>query len=270
MSKADYKIEGTVPRELLVSEVRKAARQFAMQFFHFSKVLYDQFGLEKTKDIVRQTVFELAVDRSDQLREKALAQGLKADSVEDFMSVIDLPFTGWIPEWGEDHCPYAEVWRTYFDKYPWFREIAPFYCDVIDTTTIENFSKCLSHRITQNVILEGYLLCSTAVWLSEPTTLTFGDGLWFSFETVSTIGFGDIPAETPVARAITVVLSVISIFYIAMLTGVAVNYCNTLIKMRQKDTMARFMDDLEHLEELDRDELADLSRRVREYRRRQR
>ena len=75
--------------------------------------------------------------------------------VEDFMSVIDLPFTGWIPEWGEDHCPYAEVWRTYFDKYPWFREIAPFYCDVIDTTTIENFSKCLSHRITQNVILEG-------------------------------------------------------------------------------------------------------------------
>ena len=34
--------------------------------------------------------------------------------------------------------------------------------------------------------------------------------------------------------------------------------------------MARFMDDLEHLEELDRDELADLSRRVREHRRRQR
>ena len=108
-------------------------------------------------------------------------------------------------------------------------------------------------RITE-LFLVFYLLCSTAVWLSEPTTL----------------GFGDIPAETPVARAITVVLSVISIFYIAMLTGVAVNYCNTLIKMRQKDTMARFMDDLEHLEELDRDELADLSRRVREYRRRQR
>lgn len=88
------------------------------------------------------------------------------------------------------------------------------------------------------VFLVFFLLCSTAVWLSEPTTLTFGDGLWFSFETVSTIGFGDIPAETPVARAITVILSVISIFYIAMLTGVAVSYCNTLIKLRQKDTMA--------------------------------
>ena len=147
MSKADYKIEGTVPRELLVSEVRKAARQFAMQFFHFSKVLYDQFGLEKTKDIVRQTVFELAVDRSDQLREKALAQGLKADSVKDFMSVIDLPFTGWIPEWGEDHCPYAEVWRTYFDKYPWFREIAPFYCDP-PLRFFPNVSPTGSHRMS--------------------------------------------------------------------------------------------------------------------------
>ena len=61
-------------------------------------------------------------------------------------------------------------------------------------------------RIT-GLFLIFYLLCSTAVWLSEPTTLTFGDGLWFSFETVSTIGFGDIPAETPVARAITVLSS---------------------------------------------------------------
>ena len=120
------------------------------------------------------------------------------------------------------------------------------------------------------VFLVFFLLCSTAVWLSEPTTLTFGDGLWFSFECVSSFGFGDFPAVWPGARAITVILSVISIFYIAMLTGVAVSYCNTLIKLRQKDTMARFMDDLEHLEELDRDELADLSRRVREYRRRQR
>ena len=118
-------------------------------------------------------------------------------------------------------------------------------------------------RIT-GLFLTFYLLCSTVVWLSEPTTLTFGEWLWFSFETVSTIGFGDISAETPVARVVTVALSIISIFYIAMLTGVAVSYCNALIKVRQKDTMACFMDDLEHLEELDHDELADLSRRVRE------
>lgn len=119
------------------------------------------------------------------------------------------------------------------------------------------------------MFLAAFLLCSIAVWLSDPAGLTLGDGLWFSFETVSTIGFGDIAAVTPVARVITVVLSVISIFYLAMLTGVAVSYTTTLIKLRQHDTMARFMDDLEHLEELDHDELVDLSARVRAYRRRQ-
>lgn len=155
MGKEAYEITGTVDRALMVDQVRKAARQFAMQYFHFCKTLYERYGHDTAKDIVRQTVYELAVDRSDQIRAKSLAAGKKADSVADFMSDIDLPFEGWIPEWGEDHCPYAEVWRTYLKDYPWFREFAPFYCDVIDTTTIENYSKCLSHRITQNVILEG-------------------------------------------------------------------------------------------------------------------
>ncbi|MCM1180391.1 MAG: L-2-amino-thiazoline-4-carboxylic acid hydrolase [Clostridium sp.] len=155
MGKENYAITGTVEREQMVMEIRKAARQFAMLYFHFCKTLYDSFGLEKAKELVRQTVFELAVDRSDQLREKAKAEGRGTDTVEDFMAVIDLPMCGWIKEWGADHCPYAEIWRTYFEKYPWFRELAPYYCDVIDTTTIENFSKRISHRITQNVILEG-------------------------------------------------------------------------------------------------------------------
>lgn len=155
MGKEAYEITGTVDRVLMVDQIRKAARQFAMQYFHFCKTLYDRYGHDVAKDIVRETVFNLAVDRSNRIREKSLAQGKKADTVADFMSDIDLPFEGWIPEWGEDHCPYAEVWRTYYDKYPWFREFAPFYCDVIDTTTIENYSKCLSHRITQNVLNEG-------------------------------------------------------------------------------------------------------------------
>lgn len=155
MGKENYKIEGTVSRELLVTEVRKAARQFAMQYFHFSKVLYERFGLEEAKDIIRQSIFELAVDRSDQMKKKAEELGLSTETLEEFRQVSDLPRTGWIKEWGEDHCPYGEIWREYAKEYPWFKELAPFYCDVIDTTTIENFSGHISHQITQNVILEG-------------------------------------------------------------------------------------------------------------------
>lgn len=155
MGKCDYEIKGTVERAKMVEQIRLAARQFAMLYFHFVKVLYDTYGREKAKDLVRQAVYDQAVDRSDILREKACQEGRKTDTVEDFMAGIDLPFCGWIPEWGEDHCPYGVIWREYSEKYPWFREFATFYCDVIDTTTIENFTKHLSHRITQNVIVEG-------------------------------------------------------------------------------------------------------------------
>lgn len=110
-----------------------------------------------------------------------------------------------------------------------------------------------------------FLFCSLMVWLADPGCLTFGDGMWFSFEAVSTIGFGDIEAAGPIARAATVVLSIFSIFYIALITGVVVNYCSNLIKARQKDTLANFIDSLEHLEEKSPEELAELSDRVREY-----
>ena len=52
MGKDQYQITGTVSREIMVDQVRKAARQFAMQFFHFSKVLYERYGLETAKDIM--------------------------------------------------------------------------------------------------------------------------------------------------------------------------------------------------------------------------
>ena len=110
-----------------------------------------------------------------------------------------------------------------------------------------------------------FLFCSLMVWLADPGCLTFGDGMWFSFEAVSTIGFGDIEAAGPIARVATVVLSIFSVFYIALITGVVVNYCSNLIKARQKDTLANFVDSLEHLEEKTPEELAELSARVREY-----
>lgn len=110
-----------------------------------------------------------------------------------------------------------------------------------------------------------FLFCSLMVWLADPGCLTFGDGMWFSFEAVSTIGFGDIEAAGPIARAATVVLSIFSVFYIALITGAVVNYCSNLIKARQKDTLANFVDSLEHLEEKTPEELAELSARVREY-----
>ena len=116
------------------------------------------------------------------------------------------------------------------------------------------------------VFLVVFTLCSLAVWLADPATNTFGDGLWFSFQAVSTIGFGDITAAGPVARVTTVVLSIVSIFYIALITGVVVSYCNAMVKARQEGTLAHFTENLERLDQMTPEELAAFSQRVREYR----
>ena len=109
------------------------------------------------------------------------------------------------------------------------------------------------------VFVLAFLICSAAVWLADPETLTFG-------EVVSTIGFGDVNATGPVARVAAVVLSVLSIFYIALLTGVVVSYCTTALKARQEGTLANFAANLERLDEMTPEELAAFSARVREYR----
>ena len=117
-----------------------------------------------------------------------------------------------------------------------------------------------------------FLICSLVIWLADTPANTFGDGLWFSFEVVSTIGFGDVLAETPVARIVTVVLSVISIFYIALVTGIVVSYLSESAKESREGTFENFMrnindlDNLDNLEKLNRDELKRISQQFKKFR----
>jgi hypothetical protein len=148
-----------------VTEVRKACRQFAMLYFNFCKVLVEELGYEKAKPLIQKTIFALSLDRTNQLRETAQTQGT-GFTCESFNAVSDLARIGWVKELGRDHCPYAQTWVKYYEEYPWFRELAPFYCDIIDTTNIENFTRSLSHKLTQNVLL-GDETCEREYFPSE-------------------------------------------------------------------------------------------------------
>jgi hypothetical protein len=53
---------------------------------------------------------------------------------------------------GGVRCPYAEVWLEYFKENHWFKRFASLYCDVIDTTNIENFTRTTSHKINKNLL----------------------------------------------------------------------------------------------------------------------
>ena len=113
-------------------------------------------------------------------------------------------------------------------------------------------------------VLAVYLACAVVIYVSEPDAITFGDSLWLCFQTMATIGFGDVPADVPLARAVLVVLSLVSVLYLAVLTGSFVSYCTNIMQSRAKNTVVRMAAQLEHLEDLSRDELVELSHQARD------
>lgn len=110
------------------------------------------------------------------------------------------------------------------------------------------------------------LLVALGVWQVEPGINTFSDGLWYCFAASTTIGFGDIVAVTAVGRILTVILVLYGIFVIALIPGVMVNYFVEYNKIRYNESLLMFMDRLEHLDTLSKEELREISQNIRNFR----
>lgn len=76
----------------------------------------------------------------------------------------------------------------------------------------------------------AFVMCAMLLALFELGIDRIGDALWCCFETVSTIGFGDVLVQTALGRVMVVLLSVASIFYLAVLTAFFVNYCSEAMR----------------------------------------
>ena len=63
-----------------------------------------------------------------------------------------------------------------------------------------------------------------------------------------------------------VLLTIYSLFVVAIATGVVVNFYTQMVELQRKETLAMFMDQLERLPELSREELENISRKVRQFR----
>ncbi|MBF4995523.1 ion transporter [Arthrobacter gandavensis] len=124
-------------------------------------------------------------------------------------------------------------------------------------------------RVTgADVVFYGFLAvyvgASVVLPLFEPGIPRLGDALWYLFASFTTIGYGDFVAVTLVGRLITVVVALYGILVVALTTGVIVGFYNQLIKARTRGTLQSLVRELEHLPELSRDQLTELSRRVQE------
>lgn len=118
------------------------------------------------------------------------------------------------------------------------------------------------HKVVLAFII-FFMLSAFIIMLREPQINNYNDACWYCFAVISTCGFGDIVATSFTARVVSVLLSIFAVVVIAMLTGVIVNLYTRLLERRVRGSLTDVMDRLEHLSELSKEELDDISERVR-------
>lgn len=119
---------------------------------------------------------------------------------------------------------------------------------------------------TLKIIFGFFVVClisAISLKLVEPGIKTVGDGMWYCFVASTTIGFGDIYATTLIGRIITVLVSICGLIVFAMMTGVIVTYHNEYLNNKMNETISLFLDKLENLPNLSKDELKEISDKVK-------
>lgn len=100
----------------------------------------------------------------------------------------------------------------------------------------------------------------------EPGIIRFGDGLWYCFAVFTTIGFGDFSAVTLPGRLLTVILGLYGILVVALIPGIIVSYFNEISRMKANSSITEFLDKLERLPELSKEELCEIAKEVKKGR----
>ncbi len=112
--------------------------------------------------------------------------------------------------------------------------------------------------------LIGYFVSAFLVQLVEPEINGYGNGLWYLFAAATTVGFGDMAAVTLIGRLLTVYIAVSGMLVVAVVPAVIINFYQEAIQLRQKETVTAFLEQLEHLPELSKEELQELSDQVKQ------
>ena len=127
-------------------------------------------------------------------------------------------------------------------------------------------------RTGADKLLYGFILfffvISFAIWLIEPQINSLFDSIWYCYSVFSTIGFGDYISVTVAGRVLSIILSLYSILMIAVIPGVITSFYMESLKIRSKESMEKFMYDLERLPELSKEELEQISQKVKDFNKR--
>ena len=85
--------------------------------------------------------------------------------------------------------------------------------------------------------LLAIMVCFSIVFTAiEPAMKdNFPEALWYCFAVVTTIGFGDVTATTPIGRILTVILGIYGLIVVAVITSIIVNFYNETTGKKDKD-----------------------------------
>lgn len=108
----------------------------------------------------------------------------------------------------------------------------------------------------------------TVLSLIEPQVHGIFEGFYFCFVASTTIGFGDIVPVTELGRIITILITMAGVLTAAMVPGVVVAYYTEYLKAKESETISTFLEKLERLPELSKDELSELSAKVKKFNKR--
>ena len=75
-------------------------------------------------------------------------------------------------------------------------------------------------------------------WYYEPEVKTFGDGMWFAFQTVTTIGYGEFRITTAIGRIVAVFIGLYGIVVVAVITSIIVNFYNETYGKKETKQLA--------------------------------
>lgn len=131
------------------------------------------------------------------------------------------------------------------------------------------FWKIMKYTKADKIIF-GYLMffivSALIIWLFEPNINRIWDSLWYCYVTSTTIGFGDFVAVSIIGRIVSVALSIYSIIVIALVPGIVVSYFLEYTKVRTDESMLLIADKLENLDKLSKEELKELSAKIKKFR----
>ena len=79
-------------------------------------------------------------------------------------------------------------------------------------------------------------------YFDRETFHSFGDGLWYCFAVVTTIGFGDIAAGSLAGRILSVILGIYGIIVVSLITSIIINFY-TEVKNDKEETDGQQVDE---------------------------